>query len=504
MIFIRLCLAAVLAFAATSAFAGKRDNSIRFGYEQTAPNAVPYFNTLRVGVIIAPLVWDTLLYRDPLTGSYRGLLATRWRWINDTTIEVDLREGVKFQNGARFDADDVIFTLQYVSNPENKALATQNVDWIDRVEKLDQYKVRIIAKAPFPAALEYLASPIAAIFPHDYLAKVGPVGMNQNPVGTGPFRVVEYALGKYMRLEKNPDYFKDSPKSQPQVDKIEIRFIPDRQTQVAEVLSGGLDLIMNVPTDQAQQLRSVPSVQVVAGETMRIGFLQLNTLDNGPAPQSRDIRVRQAILHAINRAGIVKALVGGGARVIHSMCFPDQFGCTDADAPRYGYDPVLARKLLAEAGFPNGFDVDIYAYRDRDQVEAMIGDLRAVGIRANLRFLQVAAADEAVRTGKAPIAYRTWGSYSINDVSAMVSVFYKFEPDDINRDPEIRDLLVRGDSSVDAEVRKQAYAKALALIQQRAYALPLYSVPTTYVAAKGLKFTAYPDELPRFWEMSWK
>ena len=186
------------------------------------------------------------------------------------------------------------------------------------------------------------------------------------------------------------------------------------------------------------------------------------------------------------------------------MCYPSQFGCTDVGAPRYGYDPTKAKQLLAEAGFPNGFDIDLYAYRERDQTEAMIGYLRAVGIRSNLRFMQYAALRDALRSNRAPLVHQTWGSFSINDVSAIASVYFKALPDDVNRDAEIRDLLERGDSSVDAEVRKQTYARALALIQERAYAAPLYSLPTHYVAAKDLAFSAYPDELPRFWEMSWR
>ena len=97
-----------------------------------------------------------------------------------------------------------------------------------------------------------------------------------------------------------------------------------------------------------------------------------------------------------------------------------------------------------------------------------------------------------------------WGSFSVNDVSAAVSVFHKGTADDISKDPEVKALLERGDSSVDPAVRKEAYAKALALIAQRAYTVPLYTLPTYYVAAKEIAFTPYSDEIPRFWEMSYK
>ena len=108
--------------------------------------------------------------------------------------------------------------------------------------------------------------------------------MNEKPIGTGPYRVVEHALGKYMRLERNPDYFKDSPKPQPKIDRVDIRFIPDRQTQVAEMLAGGLDLIMNVGADQAKHAQPLPRLQFVSGETRRYVYLQMNTLENTPAP----------------------------------------------------------------------------------------------------------------------------------------------------------------------------------------------------------------------------
>jgi peptide/nickel transport system substrate-binding protein len=495
-----LCVALLLV---TPAVAGKKDNSVRFGDPQVLDNADPYFNSNRAGVILSHHVWDTLIYRDPTTNAYKPGLATSWKWIDDTTLEMELRRGVKFHNGAEFSADDVVFTLNFVSNPDNKAMTQGNVNWIARAEKLDPYKVRIITKRPFPAAFEYLAGPIA-IHPHEYYAKVGPKGMNEKPIGTGPYRVTEHALGKYIRTERNPDYYKDSPKGQPKIEKAEFRFVPDAQTRVAEVLAGGLDLIRQVTVDQGEQLKAVPHVQVVSGEIMRFVFLQFDARENTPAPALRDIRVRKAIMHAIDREAMVKSIVGEGSRVLHAFCFPSQFGCIDERAPRYAYDPAKAKALLAEAGYPNGLDLEFYAYQDRPQTEAMIGYLRAAGIRTSLRFMQYAAVRDAGRSAKAPLSHQTWGSFSVNDVSAATPNFFKFTLDDLARDPEIRDLLEKGDTSIDAKVRADAYARALGLIQERAYALPMYSLPALYAASKDLVFKAYVDELPRIWEMSYK
>ena len=495
-----LCAAALMV---SPALAAKRDNTIRFAYDQVPENVDPFMNNVRIGVIIAQQVWDTLIYRDPKTNEYKGQLATAWKWIDDKTLELELRKGVKFHNGEEFDADDVVYTLNFVSSPDSKVVSAQNVNWIARAEKLDKYKVRILTKKPFPAAIEYLAGPVV-IHPNEYYEKVGPKGMNEKPVGSGPYRVTDHAAGKFIRMERNPDYFKDSPKQAAKIEKIEIRFIPDRQTQIAEVLSGGIDMIMNVALDQANQMKAMPNLQIVSGETMRIAFLNFASGENSPAPQLKDIRVRQAISHAIDREAMVKQIVGEGARVLNVQCFPSQFGCLEEGAPRYEYDPAKAKALLKEAGFENGFDIDFYAYRERNQTEAMIGYLRAVGIRANLRFVQYAALRDLVRSGKAGLIHQTWGSFSVNDVSASTPTYFKFLPDDINRDPQVRDLLETGDSSVDPQGRKDAYRKALTMIADKAYSLPLFSLTTYYVATKDLNFVSYPDEMPRFWEMTWK
>jgi peptide/nickel transport system substrate-binding protein len=492
----------VAGLIATPVLAGRRDNSIRVASYQVADIIDPYFNTSLITTILAHQIWDTLIYRDPATDEFKGALAASWRRVDDRTIEFKLRQDIRFHNGAAFDADDVVGTLAFVTKPENKVIRRAETGWIDHAEKVDSSTVRLVTKEPFPAAFELLATNIF-IYPHAYYAKVGPVGMSEKPVGTGPFRVIEHARGKFIRMERNPDYFKDSPKAQPKVAKVELRFIPDQQTQLAEVLAGGLDLTWDVPPEQAAPARAVPNLKVVPGETERVAFLHINGGEATPAPPLRDVRVRKAIMYAIDREAILKSLVGEGGRLLHTMCHPVMFGCTDAGAPRYDYDPAKAKQLLHEAGYPNGIELEFYAYRDRAQTEAMISYLRAVGIRANLRFMQPAAAREARRAGKVAMDHWTWGT-GIHDVYSIDSVFFGGNPDDMNRDGEVRSLLQRGDTSLDPAVRQEAYVKALALIQERAYALPLFALPISFIANKDLEFMVYPDEIPRFWEMSWR
>ena len=488
--------------ATTPALAAKKDNTVRFAYDQVLENIDPYFNNVRLGVMMSHTVWDTLIYRDPNTNEYKPNLATSWKWVDDFTLELELRSGVKFHNGEELDADDVVYTLNFAADPANKATAQQNINWIAKAEKVDKTKVRIVAKKPFPAAIEYLSGPIV-IHPNEYYAKVGPKGMNEKPVGTGPYKVTEHVVGKVIKLEANKEYWAGAPKPKPTIDKLEIRMIPDRQTQVAEMLAGGLDLIMNVPPDQANQLKAAPHLGVSSGLTMRIVFVLFNAGENAPVPALKDVRVRRAIAHSIDKATIAKQLVGEGAKVIDSLCFPSQFGCTDEGVPKYAYDPAKAKALLAEAG-KSDMELEFVGYRDRPQTEAMVNFMRAAGIKSSLKFMQYAAMREQHRAHKTGATHQTWGSYSINDMSACTSPFFKGIDDDMTKDPEIIALLQKGDTSVDPKVRKEAYQKALALISERAYAIPLYALTTFYVAAKELDFQAYPDEIPRFWEMKWK
>lgn len=495
-------LALGLLFAAPAS-ASKKTDTLEMAYDQAPESVDPYFNNVRIGVIVAANVWDTLLYRDPVTHEYKGQLAKSWKQVNDKTLEFELRQGVKFHNGEEFDADSVVYTLNYVADPANKAVTQQNVQWIEKVEKVGKYTVRIVSKAPFPAAKDYLATTLA-IHPAKYYKEVGPKGMNAKPVGSGPYKVVDYQPGKSITLEKFADYFKDSPRTQPKIGKIRIRFIPDRQTQMAEVMSGGEDFIMHVPKDQADKLQTLPNLQVMSGNTMRIVFLLMNTLDGAPNPELKDVRVRKAIAHAIDREAIIKNIVGSGAEIINSMCTPSQVGCTQEGSVVYKYDPALSKKLLAEAGYPNGFSTEIAAYRERNQTEAIINYLQAVGIKAKLNFLQYAAMRDMIRANKAGLVHQTWGSNLVNDVSASTPVYFAFGADDVTRNAQVKDMLDKGDHTIDPKARNEIYKKALVTISEGAFAVPLWSLPVYYVANKEVSFKPYSDELVRFWEMSWK
>lgn len=274
---------AFLLLAAPHSFAGKSDNTLDFAWSKELETLDRYYNTAREGMIVSRHIFDDLVYRDPDTWEYKPLLAKSYEWTGDTTMDFVLREGIVFHNGEKFDADDVVYTLNFVSDPENKVLVQRNVNWIEKAEKLGPYKVRIHMKKPFPAVLEYLAGNVP-IYPNEYYAKVGPQEFGRKPVGTGPYKVTALEPGKKIVFEKNDKYFKESPKGQPSIDKLVQRTIPEMTTMVAELITGGLDWIYYVPKDQAEKLEKMPNTEVVRAETMRIGFIQMDAAGLSAVP----------------------------------------------------------------------------------------------------------------------------------------------------------------------------------------------------------------------------
>ncbi|MFC6761815.1 ABC transporter substrate-binding protein [Sulfitobacter porphyrae] len=489
--------------AAAPAFADKADDTLRVAFTKELESVDTYYNSAREGILFTRGVWDALLFRDPISGEISGNLATEWTWIDDVTVEFKLREGVTFHNGEVFNADDVVHTVNFVTNPENGVKVMTNVSWMKSAEKVDDNTVRIILNAPFPLTEEYLAS-VVVMYPDEYYAEVGPTGMNTNPVGTGPYKVDKVEAGKLYELSLNENYH-DSPKGKGKIGKIEVKTIPDMNTQVAELFNGGLDFLWNVPADQAEKLAEMDDrFDVVNAQAMRIGYITMDAQGavdpDGPMTKKA---VRQAIYHAIDRQAIVDALVKGSSEIVNAGCAPIQFGC-DLTVKSYDYDPEKAKALLAEAGYPDGFEIDFYAYRDRPYAEALMGFLNAVGIKTNFNYLQYAALREKRTKDEVPISFQTWGSYSLPDVSAITGEFFTGGELDDAHDPEIIEWVKEAGSITDRARREELYSKAHAKIAEEAYWVPLWTYNVNYVLSKELDYTPTDDEVIRFADFAWK
>ena len=511
---LRFCLvfagmiAASNLFAAPEAEAGKKNDTLVWATDRDNPIADPFFLNTRELVVIGHQAWDTLVIIDPKTADIRPLLATKWNWVNPTTLDMELRKDVTFHSGAPMDADDVVYTLNFVSNKENAISNFALLAWIKSAEKIDRYSVRIHLHNQFPPALAYLAG-LGFIMQKGHYdnAPARPDGKKDfgavPPNGTGPYKITEVKPGQHILMERNAAYFKGGFKGTPTISKVMFRTIKDANTRAAELMTGAIDWLWDVPKDQAERLQANPALVVENAKTLRVSYLQFDVMGTSGQKFFTDKRVRQAIAHAIDREAITKNLVGPAAVVAHSPCHPDQFACSDKVA-KYPYDPAKAKALLKEAGFPDGFEVELYAYREREFTEAVIGDLARVGIRAKLTYLQYTAFLEAVRKGRTPVAHGTWGSNSIPDVSAMTTQFFLHGPDDLTKDAEVRRLIQEADAITDPEQRRAAWLKVLERIAAECFWVPLFTYAKYYAFSRDLDFVPTSDEIPQFYAARWK
>jgi peptide/nickel transport system substrate-binding protein len=491
------------AILATPAWAGKADDTLNAAFTGEVTTLDNYKESGREGLVVARLIYDGLLSKDFATGSFKPELAESYKFVDDKTIDFKLRQGVKFHNGQTLTADDVVYTLNLVSSKEYNARYQIAVEWIEKAEKLSEYEVRLRMKYSNPLALEMLAGNLP-IYPKAYYEQVGSQGMGVKPVGTGPYKVIEATPGTRFVLQRNEDYFEGSPKGKAQIKNLIVRILPEANTQYAELINGGLDWIWRVPPDDAKNLSRRPNVDIRSAEIMRFAYLALNPkVDGGKTPLA-DVRVRQAINYAINRPGIVKALIGGASKVVYTACNPIQFGC-DTDVPKYDYNQAKAKELLKEAGYPDGFKIDmVLASMPRIQAEAITANLSKVGIQVTLNEQQYAPAISLWRDGRAPLFMVNWGSYGVGDVGLSVGQFFSGTGDDLYKDPEIVPMLKQANSSVDASLRKENYAKALKRIAEQAYWVPLWTYSVTTAQNKDLELSLNPDEFVDFYKAHWK
>jgi peptide/nickel transport system substrate-binding protein len=494
-----LCAALV---APLPAAAQKSADTLRLAFRDSVPNIDPYYNNQRTGLILSHTYQDMLVYREPSTFEIKPLLATEWTLVDATTIDFKLRQGVKFHDGSSFSADDVVYTINIVSSPDSKVSTPSNYSWIEKAEKTGEYSVRVKLKTPTPAALEFFAL-VVPIWPKAYRERVGPEGYAKLPVGAGPYKVTKVEPSVTVDFERFDDYY-DSPKGKPAIKKITTRYLGDPATELTELLAQKVDWIWNLNPDQMANIDKIPFLQTTRKESMRVGYMQIDAAGRTGAdnPLTKQ-KVRQAIFHAIDRQLIADKLVTGGSRVPPAPCYPTQFGC-DADAAvKYDYSPAKAKALLAEAGYPNGFDTELVSYI-LPQWEASIQSyLQAVGIRARLTHMQVAAQTQRSIKGETPLALGSWGSYSVNDVASILPQFFVHGDQDYARDKELKQWVEEGGSTNDKELRSIAYSKAIKRITEQAYWVPLHTYVSTYAFSKTLNFTPYPDELPRFFLAKW-
>ncbi len=475
--------------------------TLRISWREAIPNLDPYANQPQAGFALAHEVWDTLVCRDPASFEIRPLLATSWAWEDDRTLLFTLRPGVRWHDGSGFRAEDVAYTINMIAS-DRRLSAPSVYNWLAGAEVIERLRVRVRLRRPMPAALEYFAMAIW-ILPeagHERSRR-----FIRGFVGTGPYRVAEADGSSRIELTRFDGYYAESPKGRPAIQDVVIRIVPDATTELADLLSGAADWIWKFDADRIPAILSDPGLMAVQAESMRIGYISLDAAGRTGAdnPLTKE-KVRQAISYALNRAAMARELGGPRARALDAPCYPSQVGCMTADAVPYAYDPARARQLLTEAGYPDGFSVQLVTYEPKQWSAIMQRYLRAVGIDAQV--LQFRPGEVMLRAieGQTRMQAGDWGSYSINDVSAILPHFFTFTPEDYTRDPAIRDLIEDAGATRDPARRNADYAQAIHAITAHADWLPLYTYTVTYGFVRDLDFTPCADELPRFYRCRWR
>lgn len=319
-------------------------------------------------------------------------VASSWRALDNLTWEFKLRPGVRFHNGEPLNAEAVKFSIER-SRDHAKSLQKAYVSLIKEVRPVDDLTVRIITSEPAPDIIAMLANNIY-ILPPRYAREVGDEGLARKPVGTGPYRFVEWVRDDRVVLEANPNYW--GPK--PQAARVTIRPIPEGATRVAALLAGEVDVIEGVPIPDIPRVARTKGFKVLRKQGPRLIFVAMDThrdrggrhpagspgLPEGAPNPFKDVRVRQAIYSAINTKEIVEQVMGGAAAPAEQILPPFMYGYNPR-VRRPIYDPSKAKRLLAEAGYPNGFSVrlDVTTDRyvnDREVGLALVGMLKRVGI----------------------------------------------------------------------------------------------------------------------------
>jgi peptide/nickel transport system substrate-binding protein len=312
-------------------------------------------------------------------------LAESWSVSKDGLVyEFALRKGVKFHNGEPVTADDVKFSFDRYRGSAGKTLK----DRVAAIETPDQGHVRFRLKQPWPDFLTFYtgASGAGWIVPKKYVEKVGDDGFKKAPVGAGPYKFVSFTPGVELVLEAHDQYWRKTPS----VKRLVFKVIPDESTRLAALKRGEVDIVYSVRGELAEELRRTPGLAIKPAVIQAPFWLYFPDQWDAKSPW-RDQRVRLAASLAVDRPTMNQALTLGFSKVTGSIVPADFDFFWQPPAP--AFDPARAKKLLAEAGYPNGFDAGEY-YCDASYsnlAEAVLNNLQAVGIRAQLRPLERAA-----------------------------------------------------------------------------------------------------------------
>lgn len=409
-------------------------------------------------------IFDTLVGRNA-QGEKVPALATSWSAVNDTTWEFELREGVTFHNGEPFNAEAAAFSINRIVDPDYATQRDSHIERVEGAEAVDETTLRVNT-GEINAVLPTHISNIPMVPPE--ATQEGDLG--QNPIGTGPYKFVEWNKGRDIRLERNEDYWGERT---PSVQDVTIRMIPDKQTALSALQSGEVNLVLDLLPEQRELAPKVASFPGI--EFSKIQY-------NAYYEPLTDPQVRIALNHAVNKEELARTVYQGMAKPMAAQYLTEPMIGYNPDVTKYEYDPERARQMLAEAGYPDGFPVTLHAPVERylkgiESAQYVADALREVGIDVTLREWEWNQFREAGRIqegeeGAMDMQYE-WHDNSWFDAARSIGHVTCDDSSSKICDEEVTRLFEQALSTTDEQQRDQLYQQAWAGLHENPDALYL-------------------------------
>ena len=434
-------------------------------------------------------VYDGLTARD-VQGNLVPALAESWKRLNATTWQFVLRKGVKFHNGDDFNADSVKFTLDRATNPETKATVSSEVGTIAGTEVVDPFTVNVVTKTPDFLLPVRMGELYGLMLSPKHTNAVGKEAIATKPNGTGPFKLVTWAKNERLVLEANETYWRGAPK----VKTIVVRPILEDAARIAALQTGEVDLIAPVPHVRIAELQRNDKLVIKTIPAPRIFHVTIDVRK----PPFDNVKVRQALNYAVDVNAILKTLYFGHGTRLATVVDKGALGYDPSVQP-YSYDPNKAKALLAEAGYPNGFETEFDSFTgsiaDHSKpAEAIVGYLQKVGIKAKLNVFEFSTfGPRRVQNQTAPLFI-----YSIGDAYLEPSWVIRWLTQGglgmHYRNPKLDEMLTRIEATDDPKKRAPQYSGVQKLIKDEAPFIFLYQADAAFGMSTRVDYTPRPDE----------
>jgi len=459
-----------------SAFAQKAKDTLRFPLNDAEAGLDPYLLPGSFNNTWEPSIFDNLLAFDPKKVDFAPLLAKSWAQPEPTVYEYELRDDVTFHDGEKLDADDVVYTINYVIDPAVKLRYKSNWAWIKSVEKLGSHKVRITSKSPVPDGMMWMAYNTSILPKHLHEPLANKSDFAARAIGTGPMKFTRIDRNAGLIVERFTEFKPSSGKKAAGVGRVVSEVIPDFGTLTAKFLVGDVDIARDMPPDQIAALKDSGKAEfTMSAPTLGYSLLGFPSAGAQNVKALGDRRVRLAIIKAIDRQAVSRATFGDLAKdmkPVEGLCSKEQLGCGYSNLTP-DYDPAGAKTLLAEAGYPDGFELTISCFPTGvTEATAISGMLRQVGIRATVRSHPISARVQMASQGKVDIGYYGWNGGGMFEVSGqIVRHFLSKEYDD----PALTKMATETMTMMDDKSRRSAVSKLMDYANEQSYVFPMVS-----------------------------